>query len=86
MDYLLNYIYLLLYKLDKKKNIKVYWISQGKITYHFYYKKKLIYKGKEEKIYIYINLRAIFSSIITFIIFLILYKYNICLIPVGYLI
>lgn len=74
MDSLLNYIY---YKIRENDAIKVYSVYHGIINYYYYFKKE----NKEETIYCYLNLRKIFSSIITFIIFIIFYYFNIQILP-----
>ena len=80
MDYILNKIYKLLIKFGIK-NIKVYGTYLNKITYFYHFKIFI----KNETIYYYLNLRHLFSSLITFFVFCIFYYFDICIIPNNFL-
>ena len=54
----------------------------GKIIYYLFFK---IYTKYSEIIYCYLNLRSLFSSLITFFVFCIFYYFDICIIPNNFL-
>ena len=76
MDYIINIIYKFIKNFE---SVKILGEKDGDIYYYYLYK----YKSNDNIIYCYFNLHKFFSVLVTLLIFLIFFKFNICIIPLS---